>query len=375
MVKASVIITSYNNSHNLEKCLKSLIKQDYNRSLIDAEIIVVDSGSTDNSIEILNGYKDKIKVVTEPQHLPRLSPAMARNTGVQNSIGDVLIFSDSDCIFPLNWVKNMATSLEDPRIDCVIGNREPDVGQGLGTFIRRYDFILYSNKFTISEPLLINEKTLRGGESFIPLSGNNFAIRREVWNKLGGMRTVFKHPAGEDIMLEVELIKNGYNILFNPQSKVIHVHPISLTKVFQKAFPRSEATYLLSKYSNGFVNWRHFAERGHILNIKNFFIGLLFVILFLLIVFLSSISASLALFILLSTVILMLIIQLIKTKKRLELILSAKEEEYKKDYRLSLFKLFCFLQIHFLLKILALINFSFCLLKDKYAFNKKTVNN
>jgi len=375
MIKTSVILTSYNNSHNLEQCLNSLINQDYNQNFIDLEIIIVDSGSTDNSIEILNRYKDKIKVVIKPQHLPHLSPAMARNIGVQNSMGDVLIFSDSDCIFPLNWVKEMAASFKNPQIDCVIGSREPDFGQGLGTFIRRYDFILYSNKFQISKPVLINEKNLQEDTPFILLSGNNFAIKKELWNRLGGMKTVFKHPSGEDIMLEVEIIKGGYNILFCPKSKVVHVHPLSLTEVFRKMLPRSEATYLLSKHSNGFVNWRHFAERGHILNIKNFFIGLVFVILFLLTAFLPSISALLILFILLSAVILMLIIQLIRTKKRLESILSAKEEKYKKDYQLSLFKLFCFLQIHFLLKSLALINFSLSFLKDKYAFNKKTVNN
>jgi len=375
MVKASVIITSYNNSHNLERCLKSLINQDYDQNLIDLEIITVDSGSTDNSIEILNKYKDKIKVVLKPQILPCFSPAMARNTGVQNSVGNILIFSDSDCVFPSNWVKNMITSFKNPQIDCVIGNREPDIGDGLGTFVRRYDFILYSSKFEISKPIIINKGNIQKGVPFIPLSGNNFAIKKEVWNKFSGMKTIFKNPAGEDVMLEVELVKSNYNVLFYPWSRIIHVHPISLINVFKKVFPRSEAIYLLSKYSNGFVNWRHFAERGHILNIKIFFISLLSVLLFLLIVFLLSISITSTLFFLSSTVILTFIIQLIKTKERLESILSTKEEKYKKDYRLSLFKLFCFLQIHFLLKSLALINFSFCLLKDKYAFNKKTVNN
>ena len=100
MIKTSVIITSYNNSHNLEQCLSSLINQSYDQNLIDLEIIIVDSGSTDNSIEILKKYKDKIKVILKPQYLPCLSPAIARNIGVKNSEGDILIFSDSDCIFP-----------------------------------------------------------------------------------------------------------------------------------------------------------------------------------------------------------------------------------------------------------------------------------
>jgi len=365
MLKASVIITSYNNSHNLEQCLNSLINQDYDKNLIDLEIIIVDSGSTDNSIEILNRYRDKIKVILKPSHLPRLSPAIARNIGAQNSKGDILIFSDSDCIFPSSWVKDMINSFENPQIDCVIGNREPDIGDGLGTFIRRYDFILYSEKFRISKSLLINRRNLKKGVPFVSLSGNNFAIKKEVLNKLGGMKTVFKRPAGEDIMLEVELIKNGYNILFNPQSKVVHFHPLSMIEVFKKVFPRSEAIYLLSKYSNGFVDWRYFAERGHIFNLRSFSLSILFIILILLITSLLKIPLLIILSVLFTVILLMITYRLVRANRRLESILNSKGEKYKKAYKTSLFKLFCFDQIHFFLKGLALINFLRCSLIKK----------
>lgn len=374
MIKVSVIITSYNNSHNLEQCLDSLISQDYNKNLIKLEIIIVDSGSTDNSIEILNKYRDKIKIILKPHYLPRLSPALARNIGVQSSNGDILIFSDSDCLFPSGWTNEMTGSFRNPKIDCVIGSREPDMGQGLGTFIRRYDFILYSNKVSISRPMLINEKTLQKNIPFISLSGNNFAIKKEVWNKLGGMKTVFKRPAGEDIMLEVELIKNGYNILFCPQIKVIHVHPLSLIEVFKKAFPRSEAVYLLSKHSNGFVNWRHFAERGHIFHLKSFFLNILFIILFLFIAGLLKIPLLVITSILFGFFLIAIFHNLIEINRRLESVLNTKEVEYKKLYKISLIRLFCFSQIHFFLKSVALVNFSLCFLKDKYALSKKTVN-
>jgi len=357
MVKTSIIITSYNNSHNLEQCLNSLINQDYDRNLIDLEIIIVDSGSTDNSVEILNRYKDKIRIILKPFHLSRLSPAVARNIGVQNSKGDILIFSDSDCIFPPNWVKDMSASFRDHQIDCVIGNREPDIGKGWGTFIRRYDFILYSNKFQISKPILINKKSLQKGVPFVPLSGNNFAIKKEVLNKLGGMKTVFKRPAGEDIMLEIDLIKNGYNILFNPQDKVVHFHPLSMIEVFKKVFPRSEAIYLLSKYSNGFVSWRHFAERGHILNVRSFSLSILFIILTLSIAGLLEIPLFIILSVLLTVILLIIIYRTIRINKRLESILNSKDEKYKKAYKISLFKLFYFDQIHFFMKVMASINF------------------
>lgn len=360
MVKASVIITSYNNSHNLEQCLSSLINQSYDQNLIDLEIIIVDSGSTDNSIEILKRYKNKIKVILKPKYFSRFSPAIARNIGVKNSEGDILIFSDSDCIFPKNWVKDIIDCFKNPEIDCIIGNREPDRGYGLGTFIRRYDFILYSNKFRISKPLLINERNLQKDIPFVLLSGNNFAIKKEIWNRFKGMKSIFKNPAGEDIMIEIELIKGGYNILFNPQNKIIHIHPISLIKVFKKVFPRSEAIYLLNKFSNGFVNWRHFVERGHILNLGNFFLSVLFIILILFILSLLKISSLIILPILFMVILSLMVYRINRLNKKLELILNSKEKKYRKDYKISLFQLFYFDLIHSLLKSVALINFLRC---------------
>ena len=112
MVKVSVIITSYNNSHNLARCSDSLIGQDYDRKNVELESIVVDSGSTDNSVEILKRYEDKLILVINPRNSPRLSPASARNIGAAKARGDILIFSDSDCVPPTDWVKNMVDDLK-----------------------------------------------------------------------------------------------------------------------------------------------------------------------------------------------------------------------------------------------------------------------
>lgn len=367
--KISVIITSYNNSHNIKQCLDSLINQNYNKNLINLEIIIVDNGSTDNSVEILNKYKNKIKIILKDSRIASLSPAIARNTGVQNSRGDILIFSDADCIPSPNWISDMVASFKNSKIHCIIGSREPDIGHGMGTFIRRYDFILYSNKFSISKFVLINIKTLQKNTPFILLSGNNFAIKKKVWNRLGGMKTIFKRPAGEDIMLEIELIKNGYNILFNPKSKIIHIHPISLLEVFKKVIPRSEAIYLLSKLSNNFVNWRHFAKRGHILNFKSFFLNILFTILILLFLNLLKMPLLIILSVLFAVILLAIINKLLKINKKLELILNLKGKKYKEIYKISLLRLFYFNQVHFLLKGIALINFLWCTITKKYDFS------
>jgi len=371
MKKVSIIVTSYNNSHNLEHCIESLINQNYDKNIIDLEIIFVDSGSTDSSIDVLNRYKDRIKTVLKPQKTLRLSPAMARNIGVENARGDVLIFTDSDCIFPQDWVQNMVDCFKDPLIDCVIGNREPDFGEGLGSFMRRYDFILYSNKFTISEKLLINTKSIREGVPLILLSGNNFAIKKELWNKLGGMKSVFKNPAGEDIMLETEIIKNNGNILFFPENKIKHIHPISFKDFFRKSIQWSEATYLLGKYSDGFVTWRNFAERGHILNMGEFSIYVLFIVLILLIAIFLKTSPYLILAVFIIMFLSLAIGKLACIDRRLKSILTLKGENYKRNYESTLLKLFYFSLFHLLMNFLTSINFLLCIIKDKYAIITK----
>ena len=375
MKKVSIIVTSYNNSHNLENCVKGLTIQNYDHGFIDLEIIIVDSGSTDNSIQILNKYKDKIKIILKPEGTSRLSPAMARNIGVKSAMGDILILTDSDCIFPKNLVKDTINCFQDKKVDCVIGNREPDFGNGFGTFMRRYDFILYSNKFTISKQLLINKESIKNGVPFVLLAGNNFAIKKDLWNRLGGMkRDVFKNPAGEDIMIEAEIIKSGGNILFCPESKIKHVHPISLKDFFKKSIQRSEAVYLLGKYSNGFVTWRNFADRGHILDLGKFSIYALFIILILLIAIFLKISPYMVLLAFIITILFLSIGKLISTNRRLKSILNFKGENYKKNYSPPLFKLFYFNQIHSLMNILASINFLWCFIKDKHGIITKKIN-
>lgn len=371
MINASVIVTSYNNSHNLKNCLEGLLTQNHDQKEVNLEIIVVDSGSIDNSIEILDNYKGKIKIILNPTKFPRLSPAQARNIGVKNSRGDILLFTDSDCVPPRNWVKEIIVSFQKYQIDCVIGTREPDIGEGLGTFVRRYDFILYSNKFIISEPLIINQKNLQKGQPFILLAGNNFGMKRELWNKIGGMKTIFKNPTGEDIMMEIEIIKHGANILFNPYIKVHHIHPVSLTKLFRKAFQHGESTCLLEKYSNNFINWRHFAERGHIFHLKWACFNLFLFIMALSILILLGASFLIIIAVFSTFFLIIFFSKLILLKNNLFTILNNKGGEYKKLYKISLVQLFYFNIIHFLTKILGLIGFLYSYIK--YAVPKKII--
>ena len=94
MVAVSVIMPVYNSSKYLNSSIESIQKQ----TLKDIEIICVDDGSTDDSLDILidlNNEYGNIKVVFQEN----LGPGMARNTGIKNACGEYIAFLDSDDIF------------------------------------------------------------------------------------------------------------------------------------------------------------------------------------------------------------------------------------------------------------------------------------
>nr|WP_263324292.1 glycosyltransferase [Neobacillus sp. Marseille-Q6967] len=102
MINVSIIVPLYNAKDYLSDCLDSLI----NQSLNEIEIILVNDGSTDNSLEICYEYKNKdsrIIVISTNN----LGPAAARNIGIDNARGEYIGFVDSD-----DWVdENMYLTL------------------------------------------------------------------------------------------------------------------------------------------------------------------------------------------------------------------------------------------------------------------------
>ena len=91
MPKVSIIIPVFNAEKYLEKCLDSLV----NQTLEDIEIICIDDGSTDNSLEILKTYEQKDKRIKVLQQTNKKQGA-ARNYGIREAIGEYIGFVDSD---------------------------------------------------------------------------------------------------------------------------------------------------------------------------------------------------------------------------------------------------------------------------------------
>ncbi len=98
----SIVIPIYNEEEVIKDCLESLQKQSYK----DLEIILVDDGSTDSTLKIIENCKLKI-VNLELLRQQHRGPGVARNLGVSKAKGDILVFVDADMTFDKNFIRDL----------------------------------------------------------------------------------------------------------------------------------------------------------------------------------------------------------------------------------------------------------------------------
>lgn len=118
----SVIIPTYNQYSLLERSLSSLFKQNY--ALSKYEIIVVDDNSNDNTEQMLKKYLKKYSNLLVIKNKINRGSGYARTLGINQAKGNVLVFTDSDCILPEDWLKKIAERFENKDVVCVQGTQE-----------------------------------------------------------------------------------------------------------------------------------------------------------------------------------------------------------------------------------------------------------
>ena len=182
-MRISVIIPAYNEERAIENCLKSIRKNKYE----DYEIIVVDAGSEDRTVEISEKYADKvIKARTN-------SPGPARNIGVKNADGEIVAFTDADTIVAPNWLELIARDFSNPEIIAVGGILRPK-------HPRWIDRIM----FKINSDLFYRFTALFG---FYQLATPNCAYRKDIFLQVGGFDESLSML--EDTELSIRISKYG----------------------------------------------------------------------------------------------------------------------------------------------------------------------
>jgi glycosyltransferase involved in cell wall biosynthesis len=163
----SVVVDNFNYGRFLKQCLESVIAQDYPREKL--EIILVDDGSTDDSIKVAEQFSKRVKIV------PRRNGGQAEafNTGLRQAGGDLIMFLDSDDYWDRDKVRVIADCFKDPAIG-IVQHPLLDVdadGRALPTSIPRWP-----SRYTMRD-------FLKGGAALAAASG--LAVRSSVIDKIG----------------------------------------------------------------------------------------------------------------------------------------------------------------------------------------------
>ena len=119
--KISIIVPCYNSEKTLDRCLKSLLNQTYK----NLEIICVDDGSSDNTLNKLKEYTSKDGRVKYIENKHR-GASKARNTGIDNSTGDYIMFCDSDDYYEKDACETMLSEMLKYNVDVVRGRHRFD---------------------------------------------------------------------------------------------------------------------------------------------------------------------------------------------------------------------------------------------------------
>ncbi|MBD2250809.1 glycosyltransferase family 2 protein [Nostoc parmelioides] len=206
----SVVIPTYNRQPILEKCLRALEAQQLSASTVinEYEIVLVDDGSTDGTLDWLATHKEEFPHVRwfEQDHA---GPAAARNLGVEQAQGDIIIFIDSDLVVLENFLQAHA--------DALLQGQEK-----LGSD-RFFTYGAVINTCNFDNPTAEPYKITDFSAAFF--ATGNVAIPKHWLEQAGLFDTGFQLYGWEDLELGVRLKNLGLQLIKCPAAVGYHWHP------------------------------------------------------------------------------------------------------------------------------------------------------
>ncbi|MEA5575009.1 glycosyltransferase family 2 protein [Anabaena sp. UHCC 0451] len=206
----SIVIPTYNRLPILEKCLRALEGQEFSQEkyIQGYEVVLVDDGSTDGTLDWLAAHKDEFIHVHcfEQNHA---GPAAARNLGVEKAQGDTIIFIDSDLVVLSNFLEAHA--------DALVQGREKLGSDCFFTYGAVINTCNFENP--TAEPYKITDF------SAAFFATGNVAIPKHWLEKAGLFDTGFQLYGWEDLELGVRLKNLGLQLIKCPEAVGYHWHP------------------------------------------------------------------------------------------------------------------------------------------------------
>lgn len=242
-LRFSIIIPVYDSHTTLERCIEGVCRQEFR----EFETIFVDSSPNDLSWNILGNHPELLRFRSRQ----RLLMHAARNIGVRESHGDILVFTDPDCVAAPNWLS---------QLDVAFRNAHEVVGGSINCYPgSSVDSCAHIVKFSKWLP--------NGPDGFVEdLVTANFAISRKAFDAIGAFDDRFMSG---DTELSYRLRSRGVSLFFASQASVMHIHEMTLPGLLRERFRRGI----------DFGSMRAMRERWRAHTVLVFTLGLPFLIL------------------------------------------------------------------------------------------------
>lgn len=227
--RVTVIIPAFNSESSLQYCLSAL--QDQTVPADCFEVIVVDDGSTDGTRNLANLYPH-----VHFHFISHQGPAAARNFGVQNSVGDIVLFTDADCVPNRDWIEKMIAPFEQ---EWVVGVKGA-YSSGQRSLVARFVQAEYESKYDHMR----REKYI----DFIDTYSAGY--RKDLFLQNGGFNIEFPTSCVEDQEFSFRMARAGHKMVFVPDAQVVH-----------SGHANSLKDYFLKKYKIGY--WKVLVHQRH----------------------------------------------------------------------------------------------------------------
>lgn len=225
-MKVSVCITVFNEEKSISRLITSLLKQ----SKKPSEIVIVDGGSTDDTVKLIRHWqkKDKrIRLLVED-----CSRAQGRNMAVDLARNSIIAITDAGCRAKKTWLARLTKPLGNKKVDVVAGFYQ----------------MMAKNAFQQAEAVFLGVMPVDFGAGFLP-STRSIAFRKKAWEQVGGFPEYLDDTA-EDSVFSNKLLINGMKIVPVKNARVEWGMPESVGEFFNK----------VKSYARGDVKsgvWKH----------------------------------------------------------------------------------------------------------------------
>lgn len=221
-MKYSLISPTFGRPEEVTEFLESLLSQNHS----DFEVVLGDGTPKDTLRPELKKYEENPAYPLTIIYQEYLPVSDARNEAAKVAKGEYLIFLDSDCLIPAEYLNAVDAFLASHKVDLFGG---PDAA--------REDFTNLQKAISFSMTSFLTTGGIRGKKQTVGTyhpRGFNMGIRKAVFEDVNGYDENFK--CGEDIELSMRILERGYTSAFIPDAHVFHKRRTSLSKFYQQVF-------------------------------------------------------------------------------------------------------------------------------------------